>query len=647
MAIVPAPELIIAELERSFDRAKLKPAERKRFARRELSLRKQQEFIGRGVEGIFQALEFDKEAREAANFNILNAMEAYAAIEQRTWTFGASSRQVLWEHLVHLYVPGAARLAANWVIASRPDEGMPDGRFWFLPEPHTDRENSTLLRMPVAQVVDWLLDLLERSVERLAEHYAIQEAADPDDVGTEGMIRALYRWRNGKYLPDRESIARFFPDEAPPEFSGALILDKGSSADERFDMAQAFAHRRKLDPDRLWFEINLERGAIGAALSGEAGPALRALFTERMARRYSVPSMKLVRQRLLFARACQDGYRRLVKSLCPATDPACADPTQNRVLELIDIFKLIYNLTIEAHEKCGDSSFEEMDDWFEQRLPPQFRAGLFWSIMPSMKIEGVTNHDMVAERLSRILAEADESGDLRPYAPCDRKKLLHVFKREVELCKDLQKRHEDHDCYRKRLDESRALSDIAGETRPWFLNGLAGDRSLPTNLRQAAAARLKHVAKGTSFEIFGTLSQIDEALANSEKDRVEALLEEARALSSADDWRPVLLRLEARHLIKCGEFRKAQRLLRIAWKASREGSFGRMRGEIARDLFALDMSLGKFNPKNHGSLYRDMVAYGLIQGVPPGADKVSDDMRTWFETYLYERYRADNRAGET
>ena len=322
-------------------------------------------------------------------------------------------------------------------------------------------------------------------------------------------------------------------------------MDEASSVDERFDLTQAFAHRRKLSADILWFEINMERDEISAALRSEADTDLRIRFTDRMARRYSVPSMKLVRQRLFFARACQDGYRRLVKFLCPDTDPACADPAENRVLELIDIFKLIYNLTIDAHEQRGDSSFEAMDNWFEEHLPPQFRAGLFCSIMPSLIKDGDANHTMVAERISRILAEADESGTLRLYSSHVPEEILHVFERETALTEAIYRRHEYRDWYRKRLDRSVALSEIADETRLWFLHSLAGDASLLADYRQAAAIRLKNVAKGTCFEMFGTLRQIEDALVNGEKDRVEALLAEAKTLPSADSWRPVLLRYSA------------------------------------------------------------------------------------------------------
>ena len=44
----------------------------------------------------------------------------------------------------------------------------------------------------------------------------------------------------------------------------------------------------------------------------------------------------------------QDGYIRLLKTLCPGTDPPCADPQQNKLLQLFALYKLVYNLTIDA-----------------------------------------------------------------------------------------------------------------------------------------------------------------------------------------------------------------------------------------------------------------------------------------------------------
>ena len=81
-------------------------------------------------------------------------------------TVGASQRQILWEFLTHIYVPGATRFAAFWETHSRNDIGMPDHDFWYLP--NRDNLNFDQMILPVPQVLDWLLELYGKSVHDLA-----------------------------------------------------------------------------------------------------------------------------------------------------------------------------------------------------------------------------------------------------------------------------------------------------------------------------------------------------------------------------------------------------------------------------------------------------------------------------------------------
>lgn len=127
---------------------------------------------------------------------------------------------------------------------------------------------------------------------------------------------------------------------------------------------------------------------------------------------------------------------------------------------------------------------------------------------------------------------------------------------------------------------------------------------------------------------------------------VDTLLSEAKQHPSADHKRPSLLYLEAKHLINLKSFRKANQTLSAARNASMQGSFGRLRGEIAHDLFALEMHLAKFNSQNHPSLYRDMVAYGMFEGLPhqmgitavTAARQLAPDMQRWFLANIYRPY---------
>ena len=367
MASAPPPELIIAQIAQSFSGTRLDNATRARLAQRKMLPEKQENVFRDGAEKLFAALEFDHDARQDASLNIWNAIKAYAPIEQQTWTFGASPQKVLWEHLIHLYVPFIARTAATWMIDERADYGMPDNKFWFLPQP--DLDNPSQLLMPVRQVLDWLIDLLGCTIDEFAERNAFDDSADPDRKGDEGIKRTLYHWKSGKKLPDRATICRFFPDENAPDFKGSITLAAGLSSELQFNQVQEFIQHKGMTVDGLFYDINMSKEDIAAALNGTADVKIQQLFVDRVCRRYAPPPMKLVRQRLLFARAVQDGYRRLHKFLCPDMDLKCTDPQNNRVLELIAIFQIIYNLTIQANAKHGDEGFEKQDHYFDELCP--------------------------------------------------------------------------------------------------------------------------------------------------------------------------------------------------------------------------------------------------------------------------------------
>nr|PMC94599.1 hypothetical protein CJ183_21595 [Acinetobacter ursingii] len=65
----------------------------------------------------------------------------------------------------------------------------------------------------------------------------------------------------------------------------------------------------------------------------------------------------------------QNIYHRLVKSLCPDIEKYCVDAQKNKVLQLFSLYKVIYNLTIEAWRNCRAQGEVAEDIWFEDHLP--------------------------------------------------------------------------------------------------------------------------------------------------------------------------------------------------------------------------------------------------------------------------------------
>ena len=91
-----------------------------------------------------------------------------------------------------------------------------------------------------------------------------------------------------------------------------------------------------------------QEGVLEEVLRGQADKATQATFIHHLAEHYAKPKMHTIRQRLRVARMVQDGYIRLLKTLCPGTDPLCTDPQQNKLLRLFAMYKWVDNLTIDG-----------------------------------------------------------------------------------------------------------------------------------------------------------------------------------------------------------------------------------------------------------------------------------------------------------
>jgi hypothetical protein len=206
---------------------------------------------------------------------------AYKFLELHTWTFAADQRQIVWTLLGQFFVPGLARHMGFWSLGHALDKGMPGGRFWYLPEPR-EVNGKLSLYLPVAQVVDWLLDLLAMPLEKFADHHSEHAGG-----GHESLRRSLYNWRTATPIrPD--TIQRYFADDGVLDFQGAFSLPDESSPAEQFAEALAFAKRKGLTEDRLRLEIPMTAvGRVAAILEGRADEDEQAVFVESLVDRYS------------------------------------------------------------------------------------------------------------------------------------------------------------------------------------------------------------------------------------------------------------------------------------------------------------------------------------------------------------------------
>jgi Ankyrin repeats (3 copies) len=642
MSTLPLTEAILLEIHQSLGCPGYRTTEKERFASAQDSFAAHKAMFEEILRRIFDALEMDPLACLDAIGNLESMANAYKSVELSTWTFDADERQILWTLLGYFFIPGLARHAAFWNFESPLDQSMPGGRFWYLPE-FQETDGNRSLYLPVAQVVDWLLDLLGMPLEKVAD--ARSEATDGVH---EGLRRSLYNWRSGTTL-QKGSIEKYFNDRADLSFYGAYVPNDELSPAEKFDQALAFVARKNLTAEMLRTEIPMTRaGRLEAILERTADEYEQSAFVWYLALRYGVPSMHAIRQRLLFARMVQDGYSRLLKFLCPGVDRLCADAQQNKLLQLFDIYKHVYNLTIDAWCHCRGEGEAAENAWFEDHLPPWDKQGLFLSILPSRKENA---NEELAMVLTRLFNEMQAGAELEDHVGYDDASALVVIKRNanraVRLAEGLTAEVE----LIERLKGSWSWSELQNERSFWVLSQAVQSQEIKPLARQAAVQRLRDLAATPSEAVQAMLFELDSLLNGDReqrpqdaRDRVQALLDEAEDSEGYGPWEATILQYKAKHLLACNDFKGAEILFRKSLDASFERNYGRLRGEVARDCLATAVANQKLIPENHERYYREMLAGGMVEGIEiPGIEDAARWASEYFWDTLYVPYPGTER----
>lgn len=614
------------------------------------------------LDDIFAALGLDDMARVDAMHNVLEWANFDKTIELDTWTFNADQRQVLWLLSGYSYAPALGRRLAFWTLHERLDAGMPGGRFWYLPAERM-RHGERRLVMPVAQVVDWLRDLLGAPMERArvglggsaaqARQQRIDDAKEETDVYA-SIARELENWRRGK-LPHASTIEKYFPDDAKLAFEGVLPASPDLSPAARLRAAIDFVAAKGLDADALRDEIPMtEPGRLEAVLACQASGDEARRFVELVEERWSAPLMATVRRRLLVARMVQDGYRRLGRFLLGEEfDEDCADPARNKVLQLVALFKLGYNLTIRAASESDDPL--EQDAWFDSQLPPWHKEGIFLAIAPSRHATGA---HALSELLTRAFAKLGPSSPLDDLFGYDEVSAMTIVQRE---CMRLAARDEERAGGRSCIESLargapfRKLQQLASY---WVATQVAQSPELPLRVREMACVRAAELATTPSEALGAIVLQLHALFHRGRADRprdmrqrVERLLALAEANPALGEWEAVVLQYRAKHHLAANEFEVARKLFDAALDACQVRNYGTMRGEIARDAFAVVVERPPvgFSLGNYEGYMRNMLAFGALfpnddRSLPTLEDTASEVSEYFWES-LYAPYPGE-RAEE-
>ena len=642
MSSLPLPESILMEIHKSLDCRSYQTSKKNKFSTGKASIETHLAMGKEIVHAIFTSLDMNPQTSEDISQNFVEFANINKYLELNTWTFAADQRQILWMLLGYLYLPGLARHAASWSIPDHSDhepldKGMPGGRFWYLPELR-EVDGKFELYLPVAQVIDWVVDLLGMPIEKFA-----QELLPKDSQAQESLTRSLYHWQN-KVIPLPTTIKAYFSDKMDVKFRGAFSMDNERSPEDQYALAVEFVTRRQITVEKLRMEIPMTQvGRLEAVLDGSADKYEKAYFVKCLVDRYSTPSPRIIRQRLLIARMVQDGYFRLLNFLCPGVDPECVDPKQNKILQLFAIYKIIYNLTIDAWSNCGDQGEMAENAWFEEHLPISDRYGLFLSILPSRK---ETASMELAQLLTRFFLNLKSGAELEDHVGLDEKSAENIIKRNIERTKAL---NDEDDAVKSLIGRTKYSSPwraLQQEDRYWVVSQVAHNTSLTPRAKEAAIQRLRELAstpveavQATLIELHGYLNGDRHKRPKDTRTRVQILLDEVEASEGYDLWKAAILQYKAKHMLACNDFEEAEKLFRAALDVADERNYGALRGEVARDCLALAVANHCLIPNNHVRYFREMISGGIVESeeIPSIEDTARLAANHFWET-LYNPY---------
>ncbi|NTV09664.1 MAG: ankyrin repeat domain-containing protein [Zoogloea sp.] len=646
MAHLPSFEEILTEVH---SRLGLKALPNKgRFTSYELEVDGHGDRVRQLLQDIYDALELDGRAQQDATHVIEKLAGILKALELRTWTGNASQHQVLWHLLAYVHVPIWARNVAFWSLANIEhdlppiDAGMPGGAFWFLP---TGNPQTGEIDLPIPKVLAWLLNLLnESTVGKLRDAVGNRQLREKEG-GNEAAVRTLRNWQAGKELPKSDNkIVEIFPDDAALTFAGAFLLDIEWSPETQFEKALEFVvERRALNIEQLSAEISMTPERLHSIFNKTADAKKKAAFVRHVSIRYTAPSMATIRQRLRVARLVQAGYQDLAKFLCPELQPEEAhDPRKNKVLQLVALFETIYNKTIQAWHH-GNSEAEQ-DAWFEQQFLPLDRYDLLLPILPTLPWE--QRVPLLAERLTRRFMALEPGHGLEDILPSSANDLEVVLRRRIERIRNELEEDKRVEMLCQRVKAASPYRTLQAESSFWVLSQFSQSKGLSEKVRQMAWKRMAEVAaspleRGTSrllnlgHLLNGEVSAWPEAIRQEVQQQLDATETDEAAW---EQWKAPLLRLKAKHALYENRFDDAETLFKAALAACSERAFGDLRGEIARDGFALAIFRSALNRKNHEPYYRNMLHFMEFPNGVPSFEDAAAECEEYFWSTLYRPY---------
>ena len=493
----------------------------------------------------------------------------------------------------------------------------------------------------IPNVLDWLLDLLGETTFAPLDH--VLGNAQLRENGNDAVVRTLRNWQYSGSLPkSSDKIKEVFPDDTKLVFNGAFKLNVEESQEKQFDNAWEFIFQHKgLSIEQLSRQIPMTQERLRPIHEKKASVEEKTEFVRNVKIRYAAPTMATIRQRLRVARLTQAGYQDLLKIFCPNLKPE--DLTQkNKALQLVALFTIIYNKKIQAWNHGRTK--EEQDAWFVTQFAPSDRYDFLLPLMSSITWDD--RIDLLVDLLTRRFFSIKPEQELESILPFGDEDPHVVLRPRVERMQKERDEDERVVKLRQRVKAASPYRALQAESSFWVLTQFAQSDGLNEKIRQMAWQRMAEVASSPLERGNCQILELEYLLHGDRASRhknIRSMVKEKLDAAEADldawrYWKAPMLRLKAKHALFENRMDDAESFFKDALEACSERAFGSLRGEIAKECFAVVLARNTLNPQNHEPYYRNMLHFTEFTEKPPSFEDAATKVEEFFWKQLYQPY---------
>lgn len=635
MAYIRKTEELIVELQKAFGIDRLSSIDKKKLLNVDLDNKTFNLMLQEIIGSILDELDFSPTNAPYFLEKIARIIDHCNEINHHIYTMNAEQKYVDWLYTGFIHIPLFAHLFASMQSDNKLDKGMPSHLFWYLPfwNPQTQKTS-----WPINNVMKWLNDLLGDTTD--AEKYSPLCSGEEDKLDT--IIRTLKNWEQTPTTPkSSKQIKEIFRDNVTLNFRGTFNLPVDIELKEQIIYTVQFIKQKSLDDTEICEEFCLKiedwESLKQSNKQHKLPKSLQSVaeyFIYRVQERYQEPSISLIRQRLLIARASQDICKKINTYFSETEQIKRAqDQLSPQSLQLIKLFQFAYNQIIENLKGNTPSQPEliAINEVFNQTiLSVIFERAAF---TPYNYINYLCNLDNTKKVTIKDIFFSNEQS----------------FAQSLEQYKNLFDEqaieYEYHSQFEQLLNNKQAILP--------FINKLPNTNVLLDFLKMDNLSnknysylleKISHSKLSPQQNIAFIIVQIRAHFENFKTRNSKVIL---TLLQQIDFNNPspetkfhmgLAFYWKARYLINMNQFEDALQSLKQAYQYAAEYHFGDYLGRISTELFALEVCLNGLS-KSCSKYYYNMHLYGMFtEKTPIYIEDTAQYLREYLPDQIYKPY---------